>query len=58
MESLKKLKNVCETELQSFDKNCNLLVSKYLKKYFNGYFFLLGNFASKIYFYLKVQEIE
>ena len=38
MESLKKLKNVCETELQSFNKTYNLLVSKYLKKYFNGIF--------------------
>jgi len=29
-----------------------------LKKYVNGIFLSLGKFPSKIYFYLKVQEIK
>ena len=33
-----------------------ILYSK--KKYFNGIFLLFGKFPSKIYFYLKVQEIK
>ena len=50
MESLKKLKNVCETELQSFNKNCNLLVSKYLKNILMVFFFYLDIFPPKFIF--------
>ena len=48
---------VCETELYFF-KIIIIFFILCSKKYFNGIFLLFGNFPSKIYFYLKVQEIK